>query len=126
MTVTIEERHAKLPKWAQARIENLERDLVAAQAALARGAEGSDTFVREGTSLTSRDYKPLGAGPTVYFGNGLDDYGVRSQFQVRYIVEEGKLLVSTTDGTMQVEPRAANAIECREARFKQGGRNVLA
>lgn len=53
---------SKLPKWAQQRIENLERSASEWKARATVGPEDSDTFISRWPAENST---PLGTGPTI-------------------------------------------------------------
>ena len=100
-----EERVDRLPKWAQARIDKLERDVAYWQAKAQVGPEESDTFVWLGRVDGSRG---LGKGETIRFMTGPD------HFDYVDVSNEGNGSVQVrTMGGLVMSPRAGNVIDVR-------------
>lgn len=107
---------SKLPKWAQDRISNLERNLQHAEQQLAIGPEDSDTFANPyGDMIGGSAIRPLGRGELVRF---VIDEDARRFFEARIVRENGDIhLDIRTEGNTRllVEPRASNLIHIRES-----------
>lgn len=102
---------SRLPKWAQRRLETLERDLADAQSRLAAGPDDSDTFADPYRDVP----RPLGKGTMIQFGD----------------VEEGAFNVSFEDGQLRIQfaslrsqglvvlPWSSNSVRLEGARQNQ-------
>src|SRR5215472_698020 len=92
---------SRLPKWAQIKIEALERDLASARALLSAGPEGSDTFA----DPHARAVRPLGTGTIIRFGGTGYDRTVDAHWSY------GALTIQAHGGhaDMVIKPMAANA-----------------
>ena len=97
----------KLPKWAQAEIERLTRDLESAYAKLNVGPEDSDTFA----DPYSEARQPLGKGTSIVFEFG-EGHGKRINARL-----EGETLVVQGGDSLIVQPRASNSIYLRTERW---------
>src|SRR6266851_4239021 len=97
-----EKQLSGLPQYVQREIWRLARNLEVAQAALAAGPEGSNTFA----DPYAENPRPLGAGTTVRFGGNPDAY-----FDVAYV--EGELEITGRRkgrAVMAVLPRISNVV----------------
>lgn len=102
-----EERHDRLPKWAQRRIAHLERDLASAIEKLTAGPDQSDTFA---VVWAGDQDRPLGEGTTVRFDLPASDSHPRRYVNVR--VEGDKVVVHGSD-TFTIVPQSSNVIYVR-------------
>lgn len=106
MATTDKQDTSKLPKWAQQRIDKLERDVEYWKARATEGPENSDTFI----SWPMDSPKPLGSGYNIRFvvGSGSGDYiEVRNQ-------QDGSVEVRTAWRGMRIHPTASNTIVVRQ------------
>ena len=88
----------KLPRWAQSRIQKLERDVDYYQRKLSAGPENSDTFA----DAYSDARRPLGPGTIVEFR--------LPEGRVRIRTDEHGYLDVNGDDRIQIEPQASNAV----------------
>ena len=97
----------KLPKWAQTRIHNLERELAYWQEKFAEGPEGSRAFADPYSDAP----RPLGNDPHVRFAT--DD---GREFFVQLSPKFDRLEVRGNDGIV-VYPSAANMVTLEDRRW---------
>lgn len=102
---TFQTKIERLPKWAQAHIEKLKRDLAYAHAKLEAGPEDSDTFADPHHDVQ----RPLGKRPTIAFQMGED----RWDRILIYRTEDGELDICGS-GILAVMPRASNSLRVRQ------------
>jgi len=96
---------SRLPKWAQNRIEVLERNLESARAKLAAGPEDSDTFADIHTAAV----RPLGRGTLVRFGGQGYDCTFDVEWQDGVLHVQGNASSSAQD--MVIKPQMTNAVQ---------------
>lgn len=93
----------KLPKWAQTRIDTLERNNAYLKAVLAEGPEDSDTFA----DPYSDSPRPLGKRTMIRFDVGDSS---REHFDVRL---EGDVLEVYGGSALMLRPHAANVVKLK-------------
>jgi hypothetical protein len=103
-----------LPRWARAEITRLRADLAAYTARLNAGPADSDTFA----DPFSKARRPLGRGTNIEFVLDSDSpwqAGVPSEIRCRIDVgHDGVPFLDVNgNGSIEVRPRASNAIEIR-------------
>ena len=101
----------KLPKWAQAEIERLERSVEHWKAAASVGPENSTVFA----DAYSDAPRPLGEDPVIQFskcGMGFADIRIS-----RVKPGSNVLDISCTEGTLEVSPQSGNVIRVRAGRW---------
>lgn len=102
-----------LPKWAQNRIQILERDLLDLEDKWTDGPE-SDTHIAN----YSHGDKPIGVGTTILFGKSEDVVGKRGiPYQIACKWEDGKLEVRGYSGRICVNPAASNLITVKVEKY---------
>lgn len=108
---TEEEKFARLPKWAQARIEVLEMRLREANERLSIGPEDSDTFADPYEHQTT---KPLGTGALIRFAlDGLPAKDCRQHLDAR--LQDGLLLIRGSD-SIRLFPQSSNVVQIQLGR----------
>lgn len=107
----------KLPRWAQDRIEVLERDKEWWMAKATAGPEDSNTFVHH---LMDTPDTPLGDRPLITFVTQCTwtDHGALPQDHVAHIdarlqLDAGSIELRTRHGRLSVIPSASNSIIIR-------------
>jgi hypothetical protein len=98
---------SKLPKWAQAEIGRLERDLADARAKLAAGPEESDTFADVYGAP-----RPLGKSPVIRFTPDPE----HPHLYVDAYVDRGSVYVRGSEG-LAIRPWAGNVIKVKPERW---------
>jgi hypothetical protein len=99
---------ARLPKWAQRRLQKLENDVAFYTAELAEGPENSDTFA-DPHSDTAR--RPLGTGTLIRFAiTKRDDGSVRDYIDARL---DGDTLEIRASRRLTITPQSSNVVHAR-------------
>lgn len=117
--LTDEERFAKLPQWAQQKINLLERNVAYWMAKATEGPEDSDTF--SDPHRGDGHARPLGRGTSIRFmldGAEIDGDGWQDYIDVR-LDEKGKYLIVTAGESMAVYPSSSNVIHIKQGRYYQ-------
>lgn len=100
-------RFAKLPKWAQAEVDRLTRDVAYWKRKATAGPEGSNTFI---DAFPAEERTPLGDSPQIAF-----TFGDRWHDMFRVRLDERELYVSGGDGLL-IQPQSSNVVRLRIGR----------
>lgn len=99
----------KLPRWAQQRIEVLERNLAAAQAKLDAGPGASNTYLHAWTDTGESVGTPLGTDVSIRFELGNHTHMLAG------LTPDGTLQIQLSgrdaSSALQVIPRSSNRVE---------------
>jgi hypothetical protein len=103
MSAYTPEQFARLPKWAQREIEQLNGNVDHWKAKAQIGPEGSNTFVDSGLN----DEKPLGHGPRIRFQLG-DRWDEKVEAHI-----EGDFLTIHGGHALEIQPVSSNVARVR-------------
>jgi hypothetical protein len=103
---------ARLPKWAQHRLQKLESDVAYYAAKLAEGPQDSDTFANPHSDIAMR---PLGMGTLIRFSITTRDDGSAHDYIDAQL--NGDTLEIRASRRLTITPQASNVVHARNEVF---------